>query len=75
MPRANPSQQLIQRRANQMVAAQARDVLGAVEAVAEQTADLQGTVGLIDGSIEGGLSATLSWKLADLEARLGALEP
>lgn len=75
MPRANPSPQQIQRRATQTVAAQARDVLGAVEAVAEQAAELQDTIGVIDGSIDGGLSATLSSKLANLESRLDALEP
>lgn len=75
MPRANPSPLLIQRRTTQTVAAQTRDVLGAVEAVAEQTTLLEVNLGAIDGAIDGGVTASLGTKLADIEARLDALEP
>lgn len=74
MPRAIVSQVQQQRTVRQQVAAQARDVLGAVEVVAEQATGLQVSIDLIDGSVEGGLTASLGTKLADFDARIAALE-
>lgn len=74
MPRAIVSQVQQQRAARQQVAAQVRDVLGAVEVVAEQAIELQASIDLIEGSVDGGLTASLGTKLADFDARIAALE-
>lgn len=75
MPRAVMSQAHLLRQTQQMVAAQARDVAGAVEAVAEQASALQVSIDLIDDSVDGGLVETLNAKLAELDTRITALEP
>lgn len=67
MPRARPSSVQLQRQTTQMVAAQSRDVAGAVQTVVE-------VAEAIDASVDGGLIDTLNYKLVDLDARLAALE-